>query len=211
MTISKPRRQASNWLSLVVLGLAVIFIFVVIALCNPVRAETKSARVSPADTQQFSARRHGRHRAMRRHRGARSYTDANGNRASSVSLSGIVAPQLVAKAREIMATCGSIVVSARAARGNRSNHPIGRAVDMRGNPSCIYSLLHGWPGGKSNDYASAPGGPHVHISYNPGGQEWGLTFAHNHSGGRHYAGRHHRRYATVTYHARRHHRYASAR
>ena len=51
---------------------------------------------------------------------------------------------------------------------------------MRGNPSCIYAHLKGWPGGYSTDYAAVQ---HVHISYNPGGQEWGLHFAH---GGGHY-------------------------
>src|SRR5207253_1691857 len=68
-------------------------------------------------------------------------------------------------------------------RGIRSNHPIGRAVDMRGNPGCIYAHLKGWPGGYSTDYAAVA---HVHISYNPGGQEWGLHFAHN-GGGHSYA------------------------
>ncbi len=33
---------------------------------------------------------------------------------------------------------------------------------MKGNPNCIYSMLHGWPGGYSVDYASVK---HVHISY----------------------------------------------
>jgi hypothetical protein len=103
----------------------------------------------------------------------------------SVSLSGIVSPELVTKAREIVSACGSAIVSARAGRGYRSNHPIGRAVDLRGNPWCIYAHLRGWPGGVSIDYASAPGGPHVHVSYNPGGQEWGLRFRHNHAHHRH--------------------------
>jgi hypothetical protein len=98
------------------------------------------------------------------------------NRAGrSVSLDGVT-PVLVAKAREIKANCGSIVVSAISSRPNRSNHPIGRAVDMVGNPKCIYAHLKGWPGGYSTDYSAVR---HVHISYNPGGQEWGLRFAHN--------------------------------
>lgn len=99
------------------------------------------------------------------------------SREKSVSLGGVVAP-LASKAREIMRDCGSVVVSAVSRRGNRSNHPRGRAVDLQGNPRCIYAHLKKWPGGVSTDYASAPGGPHVHISYNPGGQEWGLRFAH---------------------------------
>lgn len=113
---------------------------------------------------------------------------------STTSLAGIVAPQLVSKAQEIVRDCGSEIVSARAGRANRSNHPIGRAVDISGNPGCIYAHLHGWPGGYSIDYATAPGGHHVHISYNPGGQEWGVRFAHRHgwARGTRYA-RHHRR------------------
>lgn len=99
-----------------------------------------------------------------------------------VSLAGIVSP-LASKAREIMADCGSKVISAlrRGARiptGQMSNHAVGRAVDMQGNPECIYAHLKGWPGGYSTDYHTAPGGKHVHISYNPGGMEWGVRFAH---------------------------------
>lgn len=104
---------------------------------------------------------------------------------NSVSLSGIT-PPLAAKAREIQAACGSKVVSAirRGARvygGSRSNHASGRAVDLQGNPSCIYAHVRDWPGGVSTDYATAPGGPHVHLSYNPGGMEWGLRFRHRHA------------------------------
>lgn len=95
----------------------------------------------------------------------------------SVSLNGVV-QQLASKAREIVKDCGSVIVSAVSRRGNRSNHPLGRAVDIQGNPRCIYAHLKSWPGGVSTDYATAPGGKHVHVSYNPGGQEWGLRFAH---------------------------------
>jgi hypothetical protein len=102
----------------------------------------------------------------------RKYAKRSGG--GSVSLAGVT-PVLAAKARQIVASCGSAVISGVSARGNRSNHPIGRAVDLRGNPGCIYAQLKGWPGGYSTDYASAG---HVHISYNPGGQEWGLRFAH---------------------------------
>lgn len=115
---------------------------------------------------------------------------------AGASLAGVVAP-LAAKTQEIMSTCHSVVVSARSGRANRSNHPLGRAVDLQGNPACIYSHLQGWPGGYSTDYASAPHGKHVHISFNPGGQEWGLRFVHRH-GGRYasrHRGKHHRRYA----------------
>ncbi len=105
---------------------------------------------------------------------ARRYGPAS--RGGSVSLAGIVAP-LAAKAQQIVASCGSRVVSA-VRHGGHSNHSTGRAVDLQGNPSCIYAMLRGWPGGVSTDYASAPGGQHVHVSYSPGGMEWGLRFAH---------------------------------
>ena len=110
---------------------------------------------------------------------------------SVLSLDCIVAPELVHKTKEIIADCGSKVVSARAPRGNKSNHPIGRAVDLVGNPGCIYAHLKDWPGGYSIDYGRVH---HVHISYNPGGQEWGLRFAHG-GGHKHYAARRHTRYA----------------
>jgi hypothetical protein len=56
-----------------------------------------------------------------------------------------------------------------------SLHASGRAVDISGNPKCIYRALAGWPGGYSTDYARIR---HVHISYAPGGREWGARFAH---------------------------------
>lgn len=98
----------------------------------------------------------------------------DGCRSGVGSLSCVIGP-LGTKAREIVDACGSRVVSAIAGRANKSNHPIGRAVDLVGNPGCIYSHLHGWPGGYSTDYGRVH---HVHISYNPGGQEWGVRFAH---------------------------------
>lgn len=100
------------------------------------------------------------------------------------SLSGIVAP-LAAKAAEITAACGSTVISAvRHTRvrgtGRWSLHRQGKAVDMAGNPSCIYRHLAGWSGGYTTDYGRVR---HVHISYDAeGGREWGLRFAHG--GGR---------------------------
>ena len=113
--------------------------------------------------------------------------DPHGN---SVSLAGIVAP-LRAKAQEIVRACGSRVVSAyrpgaRIPTGRISNHARHRAVDLRGNPSCIYAHLKGWPGGYSVDYVRAPGGPHVHVSFNRN-MEWGARFSHR---------------RTRTYHAR---------
>ena len=109
------------------------------------------------------------------------------------SLAGVYAP-LAAKAQEIAAACGSAVISGvrhtRVAGTRRmSLHASGHAVDMKGNPSCIYAHLRSWSGGYSIDYGRVH---HVHISL--GGREDGLRFAH---GGhrRHYAHRRHHRYA----------------
>jgi hypothetical protein len=114
---------------------------------------------------------------------------------SGVGSLSCVVPPLAAKAREIVSACGSTVVSAVAGRPNKSNHPIGRAVDLVGNPKCIYAHLKGWPGGYSTDYGRVR---HVHISYNPGGQEWGLRFAH---GGHRHRQHHAPVYATALPHA----------
>jgi hypothetical protein len=94
--------------------------------------------------------------------------------------------QLAAKAQEIVASCGSTVISGSrpgariAGSGHASLHASGRAVDIRGNPHCIYSHLQGWPGGYSVDYGSVQ---HVHISL--GGFEDGIRFSHYGSHRRH--------------------------
>jgi len=94
---------------------------------------------------------------------------------------------LAAKAEEIVASCGSTVISgwrpgARIAGSERvSLHATGRAIDIKGNPYCIYSHLQGWPGGYSVDYGAVQ---HVHVSL--GGFEDGLRFAHNRSHRRHH-------------------------
>lgn len=100
-------------------------------------------------------------------------------RKAGLGLSGIVAP-LAAKVAEIQGACGSTVISAvRHTRvrgsGRISLHASGRAVDMQGNPKCIYAQLQGWPGGYSVDYGRVR---HVHISFSPNGREWGSRFAH---------------------------------
>lgn len=100
---------------------------------------------------------------------------------SESRLAGVYAP-LAAKAREIEEACGSRVISGvrhtRIAGSRRwSLHASGRAVDMQGNPGCIYVHLRGWPGGYSTDYGRVR---HVHISL--GGREDGIRFAHR--GGR---------------------------
>lgn len=103
------------------------------------------------------------------------------------NLAGVV-PQLASKAREIVAACGSKVISGvrhtyiAGTGGRLSLHASGRAVDIKGNPSCIMAHLRGWPGGASVDYAAVN---HTHISYAPGGAEWGRRFAHARSGHRH--------------------------
>lgn len=96
-------------------------------------------------------------------------------------LAGVYAP-LAAKAREIEQACGSRVISGvrhtRVAGSRRmSLHASGHAVDMAGNPGCIYAHLRGWSGGYSTDYGRVR---HVHISL--GGREDGVRFAHR--GGR---------------------------
>jgi hypothetical protein len=89
-----------------------------------------------------------------------------------------VTPVLAAKARAISKACGSKVISGVrntliAGTRKRSLHASGRAVDMVGNPKCIYKMLKGWPGGYTTDYYKVK---HVHISY--GGNEHGLRFKH---------------------------------
>lgn len=110
-------------------------------------------------------------------------------RGNSVSLSGVT-PVLAAKAREIQSACGSRIISSvrhtyvRGGGGALSLHASGRAVDIAGNPACIYAHLQGWSGGYSIDYHRIRPN-HVHISY--GGREDGKRF--NHYGGRRYAKR----------------------
>lgn len=128
-------------------------------------------------------------RALRPRGGKRQRVPVPRPRPGDVSpLGGVVAP-LAAKAREIQSICGSRIVSAiRHTRiagtgGRLSLHASGRAVDIAGNPGCIYSHLRGWPGGVSVDYHRLRH-PHVHISYAPGGSEWGLRFHHYRGGKR---------------------------
>jgi hypothetical protein len=109
----------------------------------------------------------------------RGATEARQPHQQAARLKGVIAP-LAAKAAEIVSTCGSRVVSAvrhTFIAGTRqiSLHASGRAVDMVGNPGCMYALLKGWPGGYSTDYGRVR---HVHISYKPGGREWGTRFVH---------------------------------
>jgi hypothetical protein len=161
-------------------GIFTAAILLGLAFCGPSMAQEYGYADDsrPRANSETTSHHRAAHRAARK-RGVRAPRASR----NSVDLVGIV-PPLATKAREIMGTCGSKVVSAirRGARvygGSASNHASGRAVDLQGNPSCIYAHLHSWPGGYSTDYAIAPGGPHVHVSYNPGGMEWGLRFAHH--------------------------------
>lgn len=91
-----------------------------------------------------------------------------------------VVPPLALKAREIVSACGSRISSGQrhtrvSGSGRLSLHASGRAVDLVGNPGCIYAHLRSWPGGVSTDYARVR---HVHVSL--GGGEDGLRFAHRH-------------------------------
>jgi hypothetical protein len=104
----------------------------------------------------------------------------------AVSVTGIV-PALAAKVAQIQSSCpGAHVISGvRHTRirgsGRMSLHATGEAVDMRGNPSCVYAQLRDWPGGYSTDYGRVK---HVHISLAANGREAGLRFAHG--GSRHH-------------------------
>lgn len=92
-------------------------------------------------------------------------------------LAGVYGP-LASKAREIESACGSRVISGlrhtRVAGSRRmSLHASGHAIDIAGNPGCIYARLRGFRGGYSIDYGRVL---HVHISL--GGGEDGARFAH---------------------------------
>lgn len=136
---------------------------------------------------------HGHHFAH--HRGSHSshhYAHGGGN-----STGGLV-PELAAKAEQIVGSCGAKIISAVrhtlvAGTNKISLHSYGRAVDVSGNYSCIYSHLAGWPGGYSVD----PGVVHhVHVSYEPRGREWGARFVHGGHSHRYAHNRHHHsRYA----------------
>lgn len=92
--------------------------------------------------------------------------------------------ELIDKTHEIERDCGSKIVSAYrpgamvcyGGRCRLSDHATKTAVDIAGNPVCIYARLRGWRGGYSTDYAAVR---HVHISYNRHSPEWGARFAHH--------------------------------
>jgi hypothetical protein len=163
-------------------------LFVGLGGASPARAEDDPARAYAAAVATGDA---SAHRAIRLGLTGRRHARA----ARGASLAGVSAP-LAAKAREIVAACGARVVSGlrrtRVAGTRRmSLHASGRAVDLAGDPDCIYARLRGWSGGVSIDYGAVG---HVHISL--GGREDGRRFAHNRVTRRAYARRHRLRVAT---------------
>lgn len=148
--------------------------------------------LSPLKSVDYPRKRADRHVSRKRHDSKLARTVGSGTGVAPRGLDPAAPAPLNVKVAEIINDCGSHIASgfrpgARVrGSGALSNHALHRAYDLKGNPACIYSKLHGWPGGYSTDYHSAPGGSHVHISYNPS-KEWGLRFVHN--GGR-YARRH---------------------
>lgn len=149
--------------------------------------------IRSADHRAAGVRKHVRH--VKRHHARRHHRHVarrHGAKRNHLALAGFPAP-LVAKVREIERSCGSAIISAYrpgariAGSGRQSNHAIRKAVDMAGNPRCIYAHLKHWPGGYSTDYGRVR---HVHISYNRN-KEWGVRFAHY--GGHHRYARLHRR------------------
>ena len=160
------------------------------SLASP--AEAKSVKTMQVNTCNdrgcfnFSAnyKQNGRSVAKRRiarKAASRPALDANGNRGfcqfgpnrGSISLAPVVQP-LKSKIEEIVNACGSKVVSTGCRGGVTPNHREWKAVDVKGNPSCIYARLKGWPGGYSVDYSAVQ---HVHISYSRK-YEWGVRFRH---------------------------------
>ena len=141
------------------------------------------------------------------HQGHVRVSERHRHRGTGTSLNDLIAA-LRTKVSEIISGCGSRLVSGYrpgahvAGSGRLSLHSTypARAADLSGNPSCIYSHLHGWAGGYSIDYGRVR---HVHLSYSPpgsgelAGREWHARFAH-YAGGHHrgYAHHHHRRYAS---------------
>ncbi len=105
--------------------------------------------------------------------------------------------------QEIIVGCGSKLISGYRPHAHvaGTNHPSlhstypARAADIRGNPSCAYALLRGWPGGFSVDYNRVK---HIHLSYSPpgsgylAGREWHTRFVHG--GGHKYAHVRHRQH-----------------
>lgn len=143
------------------------------------RVSHRRVYAKPAHLRKAQARSH-RHARVARPAATVSRGAAEARQPQAARLSGVVAP-LAAKAVEIVKECGARVVSGVrrtfiAGTRQMSLHASGRAVDMVGNYGCIYARLAGWPGGYSVDAKRVR---HVHISWSPGGREWGTRFVHN--------------------------------
>lgn len=122
-----------------------------------------------------------KHKHKRKALRAKKPRHAHHRRHHVAKIADLVEP-LKVKVQEIIDNCGSQLISAhrhgaRIPGGRLSLHAHypARAADLQGNPSCIRAALKGWPGGMSTDYARVR---HYHISYHPGGHEWGRRFAH---------------------------------
>lgn len=113
------------------------------------------------------------------------------HRAGSRDLRNIT-PVLAVKIREILGACQTKVVSGYrpsatiAGSGHASLHSRfpAEAVDVAGDPRCIYARLKHWKGGYSVDYAAVR---HVHISFAHDRKEHGARFTHHQSYRHHYA------------------------
>lgn len=158
-------------------------LFGLFVFCVPASARTSHGVTGHHATDISSDRRHrhkARHRHHRRHHAIRHrHRHRVAVAAPRQSLAGFPSP-LVAKAHELERSCGSHIISAFrphariAGSGRVSNHALRKAIDMAGNPGCMYAHMKGWPGGYSVDYGRVR---HIHISYNRQ-REWGLKFAH---------------------------------
>jgi hypothetical protein len=154
--MSEPDRNELRWLGVMLLGAtAIVTLGAALAMMTPARGETATNNILVRYA----------------------------SRPGATSLDGVVAP-LAAKVREIQSACGAKIISAVARRNVRlppgqppllSLHASGRAVDIAGNPACIYPMLQNWPGGYSTDYGRVQPN-HVHISF--GGREHGRRFKH---------------------------------
>ena len=118
---------------------------------------------------------------------AHRHAHRRGKGRASRNVSGLPGP-LVAKLQELDRACGMRVVSAFrpgarvAGTGRVSLHALRKAADIAGGDfGCAYARLARWPGGVSTDAAAVR---HIHLSWNPGGREWGARFVHH----RHLAG-----------------------
>jgi hypothetical protein len=94
---------------------------------------------------------------------------------------GIVKP-LMDALRQVQAACpGFVLISGvRAGAGWQGLHRYGRAIDIGGKGvdyDCAYRALKGFPGGMNWD-AWNPRINHIHISWAPGGAEWGTRWPH---------------------------------